>query len=139
MSDEIEDEEMPEEKSAFIAWLREDQGGGTLLELDEALKDVIQGIANPRSSHKGSVTLKVQINQSGPTVTTLAEVVSKIPKEPRVADVFYPDRDGRLHQEDPNRPKLDFTNVVKLESAGDVQRVADTSTGEIHRVEGNQP
>ncbi len=138
MSDEPEDTEGDEEEpSTFIAWLREDQGGGTLLELDDALREVIQGIANPRSSHKGSVTLKIAINQSGPTVTTLSEVTAKVPREPRVADVFYTGRDGSLHREDPLRPRLDFSNVVALDPDGPVQRIADTESGEIHRLEGN--
>lgn len=133
-----DEDEIDEEESPFIAWLRQDQGGGTLRDLDNAMAEVLDGLRHPRAKGKAAVMLRVTMAQHGPTVTTLSEVASKVPREPRVADVFYPGADGRLHTEDPNRPKLDFSNVVQMErDTGEVVKV-NSDTGEVQRVEGSK-
>lgn len=120
----------PEEPSVFIRWIREHLDGDTLAELDEGFREVM-GAADI-SGRKTTMTLTVEADKKGRTLAVKSDVKTKIPSPPRDADIFYPDRDGNLHREDPTVPKLPFGNVVVLDTS-EPRRVADMTTGEIHQ------
>lgn len=125
MTDELQ---TPEEPSAFIRWLREHLDGDTLEELDEGFKEICA--AANISGRKTGLTLGIDVDKKGITLIVKADVKTKIPPPPRDADIFYTDREGGLFREDPNAPKLDFRNVVTLDTS-EPRRVADAGTGEI--------
>lgn len=126
----------PEEPSAFIAWLRDHLDGETLAELDDGLKEVIA--AADISGRKTRLTLTVDADKKGRTLAIKTDVLTKIPPPAREADIWFPDREGGLHREDPTAPKLNFGNVVSIVTdTGETRRV-DTDTGEFHKTINDQ-
>lgn len=130
MTDAQTPPEPPVEPSPFIAWLRDQLDGETLEELDTGLKEII-AVAD-LSGRKTKLTLVLDADKKGRTVALKADVTVKIPPPVREADIWFPDRDGGLHREDPMSPKLTFgASVLSIVGDHGEPRRIDTSTGEI--------
>jgi len=121
-------EDPPEhEPSVFIDWLRDQRGGELLLELDEAITDVIQSVR--QLGKKGSLTISVGVQQRGAMVEVMDDVTVKPARSPRTADIFFTDAEGIPHREDPAQLKADFSRP-NFPELGEL-RVVNTNTGEI--------
>lgn len=125
--DDKEQEERP--VSAFAELLWEQHDGGLIDELDDALRELVNAVTTYGKS--GTLTLEFTFQQQGRTVVVSDTVKSKLPKPPKVQEVFFPDAEGMLHRSDPAQMSLDLRSVGTL--PGDL-RVVDMETGEIRGV-----
>lgn len=68
----------------------------------EALRDA----AGPKSTAKGSVTLKLNFAVQGQTIEIDAEIGSSIPKAKRARSLYFLTKDGEISTEHPNQKDL---------------------------------
>lgn len=95
----------------FNEWILDHARGSLNDEMTAALAELVLTVTSMEKA-KGSVTLKITVEQAGTgdrTVLTSGEVVTKLPRPPAPRSVFYPDDAGGLHRSDPERPSL-FTD-----------------------------
>ena len=103
------DRQTGEMKETFTTTLRELRGGVALLDLSEALADLVVAVRG--SGMKGALLLKITVAPAskGADNNTLIledEVIVKRPKAPRGATVLFADNDNILSRRDPRQPEL---------------------------------
>ena len=110
----------------FAAWLQEQSGGKTHIELGEGLHDLI---AKVRDTGKGgSLTLTVKVKPLKDDIDVLIvtdEIKLNLPEHDRKASMFYPDEHGNLTRSDPRQ--LTFDGLREVPAPPGV----NTDTGEI--------
>ncbi len=110
----------------FAAWLQEQSGGKTHIELGEALHDLI---AKVRDTGKGgTLTLTVKVKPLKDDIDVLIvqdEIKLNLPEHDRKASMFYPDANGNLSRKDPRQ--LEFEGLREVPPPAGV----NPDTGEI--------
>lgn len=84
------------------------RGGAAARSADELLKKVVQGVE--ATGKKGSITIKLDIGKlkGGDTELEIKATLShKVPVEDIPMGIYYPDKDGSLHREDPRQLTFD--------------------------------
>lgn len=92
----------------FADVLRDLGRGHVADEASLALTDLVQHVID--TGKKGRVTLHVEVEPFKGSVSTLmvsARVDSRLPQPEPVAAVFFPDKHGNLHRNDPNQPTFE--------------------------------
>lgn len=109
----------------FFETLRELRAGRTLEDLQDALTEAVQAVADTGKHAEIKLTLRVRPPRKGSAayVTIEDDVTVKLPKRDRGDTVFFPLPDGSLSRQDPNQMSLG------LRSVGDP--TVDLATGEI--------
>lgn len=86
------------------------RGGAAARQADALLKDVVKAVE--ATGKKGSITIKLDIGKfkGGDTELEIkATLKHSVPVEDIPMGLYYPDKDGSLHREDPRQ--LEFDDV----------------------------
>lgn len=88
----------------FVEWLSEFKAGAVADQLTAALAEVAQAVH--LHEKKGTVTLKLTLNEQGGGVVVEADVNHSAPVAKAQGQFFYVDRDGSLSRRDPAQPTM---------------------------------
>ena len=110
------DRQTGEIRETFTTTLRELRGGVALLDLSEALADLVVAVRG--SGMKGALLLKITVAPAskGADNNTLIledEVIVKRPKAPRGATILFSDENNILSRRDPRQPSLQMLAQVE--------------------------
>lgn len=117
----------------FADWLREQGGGRTHDELSEGLTDLVAAVQ--ATGKGGSLTLTINLKplEKGNTNALIVtdKVTVKRPLLERSASVFFPDRAGNLHRNDPNQLAFDSLRDVSAPAEERVPDHAERAAGDL--------
>lgn len=83
--------------------------GDLAVDLTREIDIVLQAVrdaAGPKTSAKGSVTLKLNFEVTGVNLEILGDITSKVPKRPRAASMYFLTKDGEISDEHPDQDDL---------------------------------
>ncbi len=96
-------------------------GGATLTELDDSLRQVTEAVG--RLSQKGKLTLELTIAPAGtgvgdvPLYSVVADVTTKAPRVARKAQTFFADENNNLTRRSPKQTEMRLHAVETPSSA----------------------
>ena len=89
--------------------------GHTLDILTEDLAEVVNGVRE--TGKAGELTLKLTVKPNGAHGVAITErITSKVPRDDRGESLFFVDRDGGLHRNDPRQTELPLRQVHATDS-----------------------
>ena len=89
---------------SFLRTLQNYRKGEILTDLSDALRRVMEAVSTVKRAGEIKLTIKIQPN--GDVYALTPEVTVKLPKEPKIAGLFYLDDNLNLVREDPNQTTL---------------------------------
>lgn len=104
---------------AFLRTLQNYRKGEVLTELSDALRRMMEAVS--RAKRPGTIVLTVKVTPNGEMYGIIPNVEVKLPREPKVAALFYLDDNYNLVREDPHQQTLPLTAL-----AGGVQEPTAT-------------
>lgn len=96
--------EPPLVDGAFLRTLQNYRKGEVLTELADALRRVMAAVSQAKKP--GTLVLSLKISPNGEMYGIVPSVDLKLPREPKVAALFYLDENYNLVREDPNQQTL---------------------------------
>lgn len=105
-----------EPSGSFVSTLAALKNGQLITELDDALREVTQAVADTKL--KGVVTLTIEIAPGGvglgetPLYRITPDIGQKIPKKPESSQVFFTDEHFNLTRRSPNQTEDTRLTVV---------------------------
>ncbi len=114
-------------KNAFVDALKELQSGATMLELADALTQLISQVRMVGKEGSITLTIKVKPKANSPQLAITDDIKVVPPKFDRDITIMYADDKGRLSRRDPRQPMLP---AMVRSISGSLDKV-DTDTGEI--------
>ena len=89
---------------AFLRTLQNYRKGEVLTELSDALRRLMEAVSLAKKA--GTLVLTVKVTPNGEMYGIVPAVELKLPREPKVAALFYLDDNYNLVREDPNQKTL---------------------------------
>jgi hypothetical protein len=102
-----------EGRKPFAAFIQEQRNGGLHGELSHELAALVTAVQETQKPGTLTLTIKVQPNKDGVTMTVTDKVVAKAPEAERGAAVFFIQGDGNLVRSDPRQLKMSLREVEK--------------------------
>ena len=114
---------------SFLRTLQNYRKGEILTDLSDALRRVMEAVSSVKRAGEIKLTIKIQPN--GDVYALTPEVTVKLPKEPKIAGLFYLDDNLNLVREDPNQTTLQLQaleggQVEQTETAVAKQKYANS-------------
>lgn len=109
MSEEIE----YEGRKPFAAFIQEQRNGGLHGELSHELAALVTAVQETQKPGTLTLTVKVQPNKDGVTMTVTDKVSAKIPEGDRGAAIFFIQGDGNLVRRDPRQLEMPLREVER--------------------------
>lgn len=95
------------------------RGGAALHEAGQALQEVVQAVRDTGKAGKLTFSITVEPDKTDETVVTLQpDLTVKLPKRPKAKGIFFMDRHGGLHREDPRQVEMELERKAKIEEQG---------------------
>lgn len=117
-----------DERSPFIRMLLDQRHEQLIHELDASLLEAVTEVA--RLGKKGTLTLVIGVDPQGRTVVVSDDLKVKLPQEPRTAEIYYHDAEGRLTRDDPYAIRMPMGKTVNNLSDGTIREI-DHDTGKV--------
>jgi hypothetical protein len=108
------------------------QGGQFLHDLQDALKDLVQGVVATGKAGKINIDIVTDVVKNAPNAVFFKTKLStKVPKPLNQTDLLFVGKEGTLHENDPRQTRMDFGPRPVVSSTPPQDPSFDRSTGEI--------
>lgn len=111
-----------EGRKPFAAFIQEQRNGGLHGELSHGLAELVTAVQETQKPGTLTLTVKVQPNKDGVTMTVTDKVVSKLPEGDRGAAIFFIQGDGNLVRRDPRQLEMPLREVAR-DDDGDLRDI----------------
>lgn len=120
---------MDETRKPFAAFIQEQRNGGLHGELSDALTELVAKVAEYEKKGALVLTINVQPNKDGMTVTVTDKLKLTLPEGDRGAAIYFFDESGNLSRRNPAQTELPLREVERPSAppvdAGDHEAVGE--------------
>lgn len=113
---DVERGELVSATKPFGQFLLEQRNGGLHGELSDALRELVEAVAQHGKAGSLTLTVKVSPTKSFGQFEVVDEVKAKLPEPERGGSLFFADDRGNLSRTNPHQPELPLREVPRNDS-----------------------